>query len=181
MRRAPLPRAGVAAAVLALLTWAAPSPGAAQASSPDGLESYGEADYDWELETMERERLSFEAFRGEVVVLNAWATWCPPCVDEMDSFAALRDSVADTDVRFLFLTTEDREHVRRFLRLEDLDLPVVFERSRLPPAYGQFGLPTTWIIDRDGRIVLRHPGAARWNTPEVEVLLRHLAGDGGPG
>jgi thiol-disulfide isomerase/thioredoxin len=130
---------------------------------------------------MDRERLSFEAFRGEVVVLNAWATWCPPCVDEMDSFAALRDSVADTGVRFLFLTTEDREHVRRFLRLQGLDLPVAFERTRLPAAYGQFGLPTTWIIDREGRIVLRHPGAARWDTPEVEALLRHLAGDGGPG
>ncbi|MFN2327139.1 MAG: TlpA family protein disulfide reductase [Gemmatimonadales bacterium] len=142
----------------------------------DELDVVGVADYAWALETLDGRSFSLAEYRGEVLVINAWATWCTPCVAELASLAALREAVAGAGVRFLFVSPEDREPVRRFVRRYGYgSLPVAVEDGRMPDAFGLSALPTTWIIDRAGRIVLRHRGAADWNRPALQDFLRYLA------
>lgn len=172
-----------AAVTLLVASAAIAGPAVAQTADadPPGLEFYGEADYAWSLRTLDGDRVSLEELRGEVLFINLWATWCTPCVVEMRSIERLRDSLGDVDVRFLVVTHEDARPVERFLRARSYDLPIYLEVSPMPEAYGLEVLPTTYVVDRRGRIVLKHRGAARWDDDSVRGFLAHLAaGDRGP-
>ncbi len=177
---------GRAARLSLLLAGAVAVPGGLGA--PDGLEGqqpgatgrdapvdHGRADYGWRLRTLDGERVRLERYGGRVLVLNMWATWCPPCVAELASFQRLRDALAGTGVRLLLVSPEEPDVVAAFLRRHDYDLPVLVEDRRMPDAFGLRALPTTWIIDRDGRIVLKHRGAGQWDDPSVLRFLLHLA------
>ena len=139
------------------------------------MEVYGEADFDWRIRPLSGESTSLEAFRGRVLFINLWASWCKPCVREMASIERLRERVADTGIEFLVVAAEGERPVRRFLRRYSYDLPIYLEEHRIPAAFGLIGLPTTWVVDHLGRIVLLRHGEAVWDTDEVEAFLRSLA------
>jgi thiol-disulfide isomerase/thioredoxin len=135
--------------------------------------------YGWRLRSLDGTVRDFAWFRGQTVVLNVWATWCPPCVAELGSFAALRDSLradpAGRNVAFVLVAPETGDRVAAFARQHALDLPFFVEIDGVPREFGVRALPTTLVIDPRGRIVLRHRGAAEWNTPHMRTLLRELA------
>jgi thiol-disulfide isomerase/thioredoxin len=139
------------------------------------LASAEQADLSWPLLTLRGERTSLQAFRGRVIVINSWATWCEPCVAELRTLRALRDSVPDTTVVFALIAPERRESVQRFVTRRALTLPVYLEAAPPPAVYRFSAVPTTWIVDRSGTIVLRHRGAARWDSPAKIALLRRLS------
>lgn len=141
------------------------------ARTPDDAPS---ADFGWALETMDGRQQTLEAFRGRVVVINAWATWCEPCVAELRSFTALRAAVPDSGLVFALVASQRREPVAAFIRRRRLALPVYLELTPAPRVYDFNAVPTTWIIDRTGRIAFRHRGAMRWDTDAVQALLRAL-------
>lgn len=132
------------------------------------------ADYDWALRSLAGEPTSLEAYRGRVIFLNVWASWCRPCVSELADIATLQDNLADSDVAFLLVSPEDREPVERFMKRYRIGLPVLLELEPMPQAFGLRALPTTYIIDRTGRIVLMHRGARNWNHVQIRGLLRQL-------
>ncbi len=142
--------------------------------SPDLL-VYGEADYEWRLERLDGSTVSLSAFQGKVVFINMWATWCGPCIRELSSIEALINSMAGSEVSFLLVSPEEARSVARFLRIHDYDLPVYLEAQEMPSAFGLKALPTTFIVDKVGRIVLRHRGAANWDLDSVRQLLQALA------
>lgn len=147
-------------------------------TTPAGLEVLGHAHYRWRLAALDRTPLSLVDHRGEVLVINVWATWCVPCVAELASFERLRDTLGDEvrdDIRFLFVSPEDPGHVRDFVRQRGWELPFAVEAEPMPDAFGLEAVPTTWIIDTAGRIVLKHRGAAEWDTPEMVAFLEYLA------
>lgn len=135
----------------------------------------GHADFRWTIRPLDGEPMALEAFRGRVLFINVWASWCAPCVRELQSIEGLRHRLADTDIAFLLVAAEGEVPVRRFLRRHRYDLPFFLEEARVPAAFGLRGLPTTWVVDREGRIVLRHHGEAVWDTDRVEGALRSLA------
>ncbi|MFP3948788.1 MAG: TlpA family protein disulfide reductase [Longimicrobiales bacterium] len=141
------------------------------------LDVFGDADFGWRIRPLDGEPTTLEAFRGRILFINLWASWCRPCVREMASIERLRDRVADTDVEFLIVAAEDERPVRRFIRRHSYDLPIYLEEQRIPPAFGLIGLPTTWVVDHEGRIVLLRHGEAVWDTDDVEAFLRSLARD----
>jgi thiol-disulfide isomerase/thioredoxin len=141
------------------------------ARTPDDAPS---ADFGWTLQTMDGRQQTLEAFRGRVVVINAWATWCEPCVAELRSFTALRAAVPDSGLVFALVAAQRREPVAAFIRRRRLALPVYLELTPAPRVYDFNAVPTTWIIDRTGRIAFRHRGAMRWDTDAVQALLRAL-------
>jgi len=163
------------AAVTVLARPASGQTSSARAATEDGLNVYGHADYDWALRTLDGEERRLEAFRGRVLFINLWASWCTPCIREMASIERLRDAVGDTDVEFLIVAADDERPVRRFLRRYGYDLPIYLEEQRIPSAFGLRGLPTSWVVDRQGRIVLLRHGEAVWDTPEVVAFLRAVA------
>jgi len=143
---------------------------------PQEVEVVGKADFRWRLRTLGGSPTSLEAFRGQVLFINMWATWCGPCVQELASIQVLVDSMKDSGVAFLLVSPEDPEPVERFLRVHGYDLPVYLEVQEMPPAFGLRALPTTFVVDRQGRIVLRHRGAADWDQDAVRSFLLALVG-----
>lgn len=141
------------------------------ARTPDGAPR---ADLSWRVETLDGATRTLDAFRGRVIVVNTWATWCEPCVAELQSFAALRAAIPDTMLVFAMVAAQRREPVRAFVRRRALTLPVYLEVSPMPASYGFDAVPTTWLIDRDGRVAFRHRGAMRWDTDAVRALVTTL-------
>lgn len=141
-----------------------------------GLEILGHADYGWEIARVGGPEEALDAFRGRVVFLNFWATWCKPCVQEMASIARLAEVLEDTDVAFVLVSPEREAAIQRFARLHGLDLPLYREVQDVPSDFGVIGLPTTVVLDTQGQIVLRHFGAAAWDQSGVEDFLRALDG-----
>ena len=131
----------------------------------------------WEFRALDGTRTSLASFRGRVVVLNAWATWCEPCVAELQSLYALQRSLRDTSVVIVLVSPERAEPVRRFLTRRALPMRAYLEWSKAPAVFEFSAVPMTWILDPDGRLVLRHRGARRWDTPEVRALLDSLRSD----
>ncbi|MEO0427102.1 MAG: TlpA disulfide reductase family protein [Pseudomonadota bacterium] len=118
-------------------------------------------------------------FEGRVVVLNVWATWCPPCRKEMPSIDRLAEAVSGEDVAVVALSTDrgGADPVRRFfgeIGVEHLGI-YVDRRGKLPREAAVIGLPATLILDREGREIARLTGDAEWDTPEVIALVRKLA------
>lgn len=152
-----------------------------QGADPGVLEGQAppQADFDWTIRPLEGEPTSLESFRGRVLFIHMWATWCGPCVAEMAQIQALRASLEGTGVTFLLVSPERPKDVRAFLRRYDYDLPVFLEIQDMPRAFGLEALPSTFIVDRGGRIVFRHRGALEWNQETVRRFLRGLASEGG--
>ena len=134
------------------------------------------SNYDWKLNTLEGETANFSEAQGKVIVLNFWATWCPPCVAEMPSFQKLYDDYGN-EVEFYFVSQEEEEPLNRFLEKRGYDLPVYRSLSYIPEQLVSNSLPTTYVISKSGEIVVKKTGAADWNTEEFRSLLQELLGE----
>ena len=120
------------------------------------------------------------AYKGKVIFLNFWATWCPPCIAEMPSIDALHENLG-RDSSFVFLMVDvDGEPQRSaaFFRKHGYGLPLMIPGGPIPPGLFTGSLPTTVVIDRDGRIVLKHEGLANYNSPQFVQFMEGLAGRG---
>lgn len=132
-------------------------------------------DYAMELTDLEGAAASCSRLSGEVVVLNFWATWCAPCVAEMPGLQRLRDRTSDLDVRFLCISREEPDVVKRFLEKKSFDLPMYLLADDPPECFTSRAVPATYILDRTGTIALRHVGAACWDAERVVAFVRGLA------
>lgn len=127
------------------------------------------------------ERVRIGDFAGQVVVLNFWATWCPPCIREMPSLDRMQAELRAEGLAVVAVSI-DRDGaaiVQPFaarLGLEELGL-YLDPKGTLAKAFGITGLPTTFLIDADSRIVGALQGSAEWDSPEALALLRHYLAD----
>lgn len=125
--------------------------------------------------------MSLADFRGKVVVLNLWATWCTPCLAEMPMLDRLQDELRDEDVVVLALSIDrgGSEVVEAFYRENGIrHLDVYVDRTMwAPDKIRTSGLPTTVLIDREGRERGRVKGPAEWDSPAAIALVRHLAAE----
>lgn len=136
--------------------------------------AYGTADYHLALNTLDGEEVALERFRGKVVFLNFWATWCQPCLWEMPSIARLQASLGDGDVAFVIVSEESPAVVRPFVEQQGWKLPVYLALDEVPEVFAGDGIPRTFVVDRDGAIRFRHPSAADYDTDEARQFLRDL-------
>lgn len=130
-------------------------------------------DYSWRLQDLNGEMHYFGEAEGEVVLVNFWATWCPPCIAEMPSFQKLYDDYGDK-VRFYFVSSEEKERLQPFLEKKGYELPVYQPLSATPEKMRSNTLPTTYLISKKGELVVDKKGAANWNDDNFRNLLDEL-------
>lgn len=121
---------------------------------------------------------AFADLRGKVVLLNLWATWCPPCRAEMPFLENLWEKFKDDDrVRILCISPEEPADLRSDPLARTLKMPIYTFATPIPPELEAESLPTTYIFDQDGKVVFGHTGMARWDAPEIVAYLEALAGE----
>ncbi len=146
-------------------------------TSIEETETYAITDYQWTLQTLDGRPVPFDQFRGKVVFLNFFATWCPPCIAEMPGIQELYESEASEDVVFIILSRDDsREKPRKFMADKGYTLPVYMAVGPTPAVFHGNVLPTTYIISPRGEIISRHSGMADYNNKKVKDLLHQLKG-----
>ena len=136
---------------------------------------------DFQLEDMDGEKYSLESYRGKVVILNFWATWCPPCRREIPSMEALHQAFRDEAFAILAINEwETEDHVFAFMGQLPVEpgFPILLDLdSEVATNFGVKGLPTTLLLDPQGRIVYRAVGGRDFDHPEVKKTIRALLPD----
>ncbi|MET2985064.1 TlpA family protein disulfide reductase [Aureibaculum conchae] len=117
--------------------------------------------------------INLESLKGKVVFINYWATWCPPCIAEMPMINSLYGDYKNKMV-FLFITTDSKGKVEKFYTKNDYDFPTYNQLSKPPKQIEVSTIPTTFILDKNGKIALSEYTAANWNSEKVRQLLDDL-------
>jgi thiol-disulfide isomerase/thioredoxin len=134
------------------------------------------ADYGWLLRDLDGAPVSLEKYRGRAVFLNRWATWCPPCLDELPSIANLADNRRLKNVAFLCVSNDESpDALRQFVKGKSWPMTVLRTTEEPSAAFSCDGLPTTFVIAPDGRIVAIESGPAQWDDPSAVDFLEQLA------
>lgn len=127
----------------------------------------------WTLQDIQGNVVLFSELNKKPVFVNVWATWCPPCIAELPGIQEIANEYKN-EVNFILVTNENVETVNTFLEKHHYeDLPVYFS-SEIPMEFSSNSIPATFIVSRDGRIVVNKKGAARWNTGTTKNLLDEL-------
>ncbi|HYY68782.1 MAG TPA: TlpA disulfide reductase family protein [Terriglobales bacterium] len=129
---------------------------------------------DFTLQDSDR-TVSLHELRGKIVVLNFWASWCPPCIEEMPSLVKLQSSLKDRVVVLAVSVDEDDGSYRTFLKNNNVDLLTVRDpQQKSNHLYGTFKFPETYVIDRRGFVQRKFIGAVDWTRPDVLEYLKKL-------
>ncbi|MFP3958800.1 MAG: TlpA disulfide reductase family protein [Spirochaetaceae bacterium] len=119
---------------------------------------------------------SLSSFEGDVVLLNFWASWCPPCIEEMPSMQALYKRLGGDGFEIVAVNLqEERDTVRTFMEENGFAFPVLLDRrGSVGREYNVRGIPTSYIIDAQGRMVAVMIGPYQWDDPEMVAALEDL-------
>lgn len=128
---------------------------------------------DWKLTELNGETFQANELQGEVLLINFWASWCAPCVAEMPSLDRLYKDFGDR-VQFLFVAKDQKDNVISYLQKNNYDFPVYFESELTQVGLYKNELPTTFILDQAGNIVVAQTGAANWYAEDTRKLLDSL-------
>ncbi|MBI1807983.1 MAG: TlpA family protein disulfide reductase [Ignavibacteria bacterium] len=130
--------------------------------------------WDWHLIQVGGDHSKLSDFKGKVLFLHLWATWCPPCVGELPEIQQLYDSLRGENIAFLMISNESEERIKPFLREHLYTFPVYHTAEDIPDAFSVVGIPSTFILDRMGTIRVKQTGAALWSQPKTMHFLRRL-------
>jgi thiol-disulfide isomerase/thioredoxin len=131
------------------------------------------APFNYKAQDVEGNMVNLEVANGTITFIGYWATWCPPCIAEMPSIQALYSDYGEK-VQFILLTQEEPDRVRQFLKRKGWELPVYFPKMAPPELLRESSIPTNFLINAQGKIVIKETGAADWNSDSVRQLLDGL-------
>lgn len=127
--------------------------------------------YEWQLKGLNTKSINFNELKDEVVFVNFWATWCPPCRAEMPIIQELYDTYKNK-VSFVFVTNENWETVNSYFVKNGYNLPVYNSLSNPPQLFTETNsIPATYIINSKGIVLVNKTGAANWNSSKIRNLL----------
>ncbi len=120
--------------------------------------------------------VTLSQFKGQIVVLNFWATWCPPCIEEMPSLMQMQQRMKARGITVLAVSVDvDKSNYDRFLRDHNVTLLSVRDgEGKSNALYGTFKFPETYIVDRNGVVRRKFIGAVDWTEPDVIEYLSKL-------
>ncbi len=131
---------------------------------------------DFTLKTLKGETVSLKDYRGRLIFLNFWATWCGPCRAEMPSMQRLWEEFKEEDFVILAINIqEESKLVSSFMNERGLSFPVLLdEKGKVARSYGIRGIPTTFFLNPEGEIIGKAVGARDWASEESFRLIREL-------
>jgi peroxiredoxin len=154
-----------------------PTGGSRDTASPgDAEKSVNSKAPDFSLKDAHGRSLSLSSLRGKVVLINFWATWCPPCKAEMPSMNRLYNEIRNRGFEVVAISTDNSlSTIKDFLARNRIDFPVLFDETKLVTRqYHVFSMPTTFLIDRSGMIVEKFYGEEDWTDPVIRKKIEKL-------
>jgi len=151
-------------------------PGCSKKQAPEPLA--GNPAPDFTVRDLGGREVRLADLRGKVVVLNFWATWCPPCREEIPSMMQLNKSMAGKPYQMLALSIDEggKKAVEDYFAKSGTNLPAFLDPGQaIGNLYGITGVPETFVIDKKGVIVKKVVGAMEWNSPEVIKFFSDFA------
>ena len=127
-------------------------------SSCKGSGNVSSSDRNFTLNDLEGNPVSLSDFKGNIVVLNFWATWCPPCIAEIPDFVTVFNEFKDKDVQFIGVSNEDISTLKSFAADYNINYPILVDDKNIMEIWGIRAIPTTFVFDRDGQIVFKNVG-----------------------
>jgi thiol-disulfide isomerase/thioredoxin len=133
------------------------------------------SNYNWRLKDVSETDFDFNSTKGKVIVINFWATWCPPCIAEMPSLEDLYQKYKTNDnVVFLFVSNEDVSVIKNFMSKKEYTFKVYQSLTEYPTEFNVSSIPRTFVISKKGDIVIDKSGAADWNSERVTNTIDEL-------
>ena len=143
-----------------------------------GSVAAGKVATDFKLRDLGGHEVSLSSMRGKVVFLNLWATWCEPCRREMPSIETLYEKFGKDKSFVILAVSEDSDGskaVAPYVKQSGYKFEILLDpRNDVGEAYNVSGIPETFVIDRDGRIVAHHLGPYDWSNPDIRDALQEL-------
>ena len=130
----------------------------------------GQAAPDFTLKDLAGRDVNLKALQGKVVLVNFWATWCPPCRSEVPSMVKLNAAMAGKPFQMLAVSIDEggKEAVEDFFKRSGATLPVLLDtQQKISKIYGTTGVPETFVLDKHGIVLKKIVGAMDWNDPQV--------------
>lgn len=145
-------------------------------SSPDLKDK--SFDYAFTIKDLDGNKVSFEEYKGKVVFLNLWATWCGPCRAEMPSIQKLYNKTQSDNIAFVMLSLDqegDQKKVANYVKRNNFTFPIAMPSGRITKQLDVPSIPTTFIIDKTGKIVYQKIGTADYDTEKYSKMLLELS------
>ncbi len=135
-------------------------------------------DYQFTLKDLAGNRIPFDQFKGKVVFLNLWATWCGPCRAEMPSIQSLYEKVDKEKIVFVMLSIDRESDIKKvsdYMTTKKFTFKAYLPSGQLPSLLDVPSIPTTFIISKDGQVVKKEVGSTRYDTPKFQKFLEELS------
>lgn len=132
---------------------------------------------DFSLPDLDGRMISLSAYKGRVVIVNIWATWCPPCVAEIPSLEKLYKMFKDEGLELLAVSVDEggKRAIERFIKNKNISFPVLLDPDgRVAGLYRTRGVPESFIVKKDGTIDNKIEGAINWTSPKIIDYFQKL-------
>lgn len=139
------------------------------------IEAPKETSLNFQLVNSKGENLNLQQFKGKVIFLNFWATWCPPCIAEMPGINNLYESIGEDKVEFVMVSVDQNfEKAKKFRSKKNYGFEIYKPAGAIPREFSTRSIPTTYVIDPSGKIALTHLGMGDFDTKEFRSFLEEL-------
>lgn len=131
-------------------------------------------DYNFTIKDLKGNRISFDQYKGKVVFINLWATWCGPCKAEMPGIQSLSEKLKGESIEFVMLSVDKEASlpkVTNYLEKNQFTFPVFMPHGYLPEEMQVPSIPTTFVIGKDGKILMKEVGTRNYDTKKMVNFL----------
>jgi len=140
------------------------------------IEDQKRIDYNLKLRNIDGSGIHLSELKDKVLFINIWATWCAPCIAEMPGIQDLYDQIEHEDIAFVMLSMDnDPEKASKFIDRKEYTFPVYTPASRVPEVFRAPSIPTTFVVSKEGKIISKKVGMAKYNKQSFKKFLEKWA------